>query len=203
MALTRIDLIDAALMRIGAEPLQSEAAAGADTHIAIFESITGFCLSANPWSWNTVTRRLVQLSEPPVRYWQYQFKKPSDMLGPPRSVFDCADTRTPFTRYELNDGTLQTDAPQIWLRHDKRSAAGDWPGYFTELIQRALMAEFALSVREDRVMRAALHEEAFGTPRENSRGGLMGVAMDLDVQGKPSPVVALGNNPLFNARFQR
>jgi len=202
VAQTRIDMIDTSLMRIGAEPLQNEAAPGAELHIAIFLSITGFCLSANPWSWNTVTRRLARLSAPPERYHAYQYTLPSDMLGTPRAVYaDLAGQST--TRFELNNGVLETDAPDIWLKHDKRSEPDVWPGYFIELIQVALMAEFALSVREDRTLRDQLTEQAFGTPREMRQGGLMGVAMGIDAQSKPSKVLRVGSNPLISARFER
>jgi len=203
VAQTRIDLIDAALMRMGAEPLQSEAAPGAELHIAIFLSITGFCLSANPWSWNTVTRRLSRLSAPPERHWPYQYTLPPDMLGTPRAVYADA-SGIPTTRFELNNGVLEAEAPDIWLKHDKRSEPDVWPGYFTELIQVALMAEFALSVREDRGLRDLLTEQAFGTPREMRQGGLMGVAMGIDAQSKPSKVLRVSeNNPLLTARFGR
>jgi hypothetical protein len=201
MATTRIDLIDSSLMRIGAQPMQSESAPNAEQQLAIYDSITGYCLSANPWSWNTVTRPLARLSEAPARYWSYQYELPEDRLGTPRAVFNAADCRLPFTGFELDDGVLKTNAAAIWLRHDKRSQPIDWPGYFQELIQVALMAEFALSVREDRTLRDSLHQQAFGTPSEMRQGGLMGVAMGIDAQAKPSPVLNLGANPLIAARF--
>jgi hypothetical protein len=201
MALTRIDMIDASLMRIGAEPLQSEAAAGADTHIAIFDSVSGYCLSANPFSWNTVTRKLVRLTAAPLRYWKYAFEKPSDMLGAPRAFYDNATCRVQFTEVELNDGVIQTNVTDLWMKMDKRSPVDQWPGYFVELIQVALMSQFALSVREDRALMVTLDQAAFGTPSENRQGGLMGVAMGIDAQGKPSPVVAMGRNPLTSARL--
>lgn len=198
--LTRIDLIDAALVRIGDEPLQSEAAPGAETHLAIFDSVTGYCLSANPWSWNTVTRQLPRLADAPPRYWKYQFEKPADMLGAPRAFYQNGECRTPFTDVELNDGTVQANVGALWLKHDKRSAPDAWPGYFVELIQVALMSQFALSVREDKALMQTLDQQAFGTPSEMRQGGLMGIAMGIDAQGKPSPVVGLGRNALLAAR---
>ncbi len=202
MATTRIDLIDSALMRIGSQPMQSEAAPNAAQLLSIYDSITGYCLSANPWSWNTVTRQLPRLSAPPLRYWRYQFEKPADMLGTPRAVYASSDCRVPFTGFELNNGVVEANVENIWLKHDRRSQPVDWAGYFQELIQVALMAEFALSVREDKTLREALHQQAFGTPSEMRQGGLMGVAMGIDAQAKPSPVLNIGgSNPLLDARF--
>jgi hypothetical protein len=203
VAVTRIDLIDAALLRIGAEPVMTESTDEAKAHIAIFDSLTGFCLSACPWTWNTVTRRLVRLSDPPQRYWKYQFEIPADMLGTPRAAYDSAGCERPFTRWEMMDGRLLSDAGDVWLEMDKRSAPAAWPGYFQELVQVALMAEFALSIREDGTLRERLTQQAVGTPQEARQGGLMGVAMGIDAQSKPSYTLNIGANPLASARFER
>jgi hypothetical protein len=203
MAMTRIDLIDGALLRIGAEPVMSESVPEALANIAIFDSIVGFCLSAAPWGWNTVTRRLVRLSDPPQRYWKHQFELPGDMLGTPRAAYDSASCERPFTRWELMDGRLMSEAADVWLEMDKRSEPAAWPGYFVELIQVAMMAELALSIREDRGLYERLHEKAFGTPSEMRQGGLMGIALGIDAQSKPSYTLNIGANPLASARYER
>lgn len=202
MALSRIEIIDTALVALGAEPLQSESAAGSDTHIKTFDSIVGYCLTVNPWHWNTVTRQLPRLSEAPLRYWRYQYERPADMLGAPRAYYNSSTCRQPFTDVELNDGTIQTNAEQLWLKHDKRSAPATWPAYFVTLIETALQARFALSIREDATLANLLEQRAFGTPQEMRRGGLMGVALDIDAQAKPSPKIGEGRNPLISARWE-
>jgi hypothetical protein len=202
VAQTRIDVIDAALMRIGCNPLMSESRPEAAQHLAIFESVTGYCLSVNPWHWNVVIRRLVRRSEPPERYWDYQYERPHDMLGAPRAYYNASDRRSPFTDVELLDGTIQTNASSLWLEMDKRSTPDTWPAYFGEVIQQALMGEFAFSVREDGVMRDRILAHVFGTPSEGRRGGIMGQCMDLDAQGKPQPSLESLRNPLIDARFE-
>lgn len=202
MALSRIDVIDTALVQIGAEPLQSESAVDAATHIRAFDSIAGYCLSINPWHWNTVTRQLVRLSAAPLRYWRFQFERPADMLGAPRAYYDSADQRSPFTDVELLDGAIQTNAAQLWMTMDRQSSPDMWPAYFVTLIETALQARFALSIREDAVLADRLEQRAFGLPSEHRRGGLMGIALDIDAQSKPSPVIAEGRNPLVSARWE-
>jgi hypothetical protein len=202
VALSRIELIDTALVQIGSEPLQSESAAGAETHILTFESLTGYCLSVNPWHWNTVTRKLVRLADPPPRYWPYQFERPADMLGAPRAYYNSAASREPFTEVELNDGTIQTTAEQLWLKMDRRSPPDTWPAYFVTLIETGLQARFARSIREDNTLASTLEQLAFGNPSENRRGGLMGQALDIDAQAKPSPRIGMGRNPLISARWE-
>jgi len=202
VALSRIEVIDTSLVQIGAEPLQSESAAGAETHILTFNSIVGYCLSMNPWHWNTVTRQLPRLDAAPLRYWRYQYERPADMLGAPRAYYASADGRQPFTDVELNDGTIQTNAEQLWLKMDKRSTPDTWPAYFVTLIETALQARFALSVREDSALSERLEQRAFGTPQEDRRGGLMGQALGLDAQSKPSPRINMGRDPFTSARWE-
>jgi hypothetical protein len=194
-------MIDAALERLGEEPLGDESAPGASTHLAVWSGVTGFILAANPWSFNTVTRQLARLTEPPQLYYRYQFTLPSDMLGAPRAVFDKADCREPYVRWEILNGTINADAEALWLRMDKQPDPARWPAYFVELIIRGLMSEFALSIREDAVLRDRLRGEAFGTSSELMMGGLMGAAMTLDSQGKPSQKIQMGRDPFTSARY--
>lgn len=197
---TRLELIDDALARMGEEPLGDEAAPGAETHLAVYRGVTEHVLAVNPWSFNTVTRQLARLSDPPLRYYTYQFELPSDMLGAPRAVYDRADCKTPFTDWEIIGEKICTNAEALWLKMDKQPDPARWPGYFSELIRRIIMSEFALSIREDAVLRERLRTECFGTASEMGTGGLMGQAMTLDSQGKPSPRVQMGADPFTSAR---
>lgn len=197
---TRLEIIDAALERMGSAPLGDEAAPGASTHLAIWAGVTGFLLAANPWSFNTVTRQLARLTAPPALHYPYQFELPADMLGAPRAVFDRADCRTPYTLWEILDGALAAEAGALWLRFDRQPDPARWPGYFVELVTQAIMSELALSVREDAVLRERLRQDCFGTPSELGMGGLMGAAMMLDSQGKPSPRIQMGPDPFTSAR---
>jgi hypothetical protein len=155
----------------------------------------------NPWSFNTVTRQLARLTDPPQRYYKYQFEMPSDMLGAPRAVYDRADCKQPYTDWEIIDGRLAANADVLWLKMDRQPNPAQWPGYFCELIRRVMMSEFALSIREDAPLRDRLRTECFGTPSELGAGGLMGQAMTLDSQGKPSPRIQMGADPFTSARY--
>ncbi|HRN83284.1 MAG TPA: hypothetical protein PK857_00570 [Hyphomicrobium sp.] len=202
MALTRIDIIDAALLRIGSEPIHDDGAAGGEALLAIYQSVTGYCLSAYPWTWNRVVRRLVRLSDPPVAFYAHQFDEPDDMLGAPRAAYASAGCHQPLSRWERLGGKILADVPDLWIEMDKRSEPTAWPAYFAELVQVAIMAEFALSIREDRALYDRLHAQVFGTPSEMRQGGMMGVAMNADAQSKPSEALDMsrGSNPLLAAR---
>lgn len=198
---TRLEIVQRAQARIGDEPLRAETDAGADTHLAIYDSVRDDLLTRFPWTWATITRRLTRLVTAPGAHWSYFYQLPSDMLGAPRAVYDRSDARIPFTGYELTENRLATNAEEIWLRYAKRADPGLWPGYFVELLTIAVMAELAMSVREDRVMQAHLLERAFGPAHLNGEGGLFAHAAAIDTQARPSPIVAEGSNPLIDARF--
>jgi hypothetical protein len=197
---TRIDIIDAARGSLGAAPLMTESAPGADPHLRAFEAIAGYALSCYPWRFNTVVRRLSRLSQAPARYWAYQFEKPSDLLGSARAYYDSAEGKHPYMRVELLDGTIQTDAPDLWIHMDKRSAPDTWPSWFQEFMRQAMRCEMALSIREDTTLYKTLWAEVYGTPSEMRMGGLLGDCMTIDAQSSPSEVLGHGSNPLIDVR---
>ncbi len=197
----RITMLNRALLRIGAEPLVSEADPGAEQHLAVYDSVIER-LAAHPFTFLKITRRLVRLSAAPEQLWAYQFQLPSDRLGPPRSVYPSADTtRNVTVAYDLIGDRLLTDCPEIWATLTTSTGWQRWPGDFRELFAVALMAELALSVREDRPLHDRLYAKAFGTPQQMGMGGLMGQALDNDSQAVPSTVVGGGANPLIDVRF--
>lgn len=199
--LTRLDIIKRAQAMIGDEPIRAETDPGADTHIAIYDTVTDDLLSRYPWSFATVTRRLTRLAAVPVAHWPYFYQLPSDMIGSPRAVYNTEAFRIPFTRYEITENRLATDAEQIWMRFTKRAAQSLWPGYFVTLHQTVLMSWFCLSIREDQAAFDRLQMQAFGSPSMMGQGGMMGQATSLDAQAQPSPTVAEGYSPLVAARY--
>jgi hypothetical protein len=197
----RIVMLNRALLRIGAEPLVSEADPGAPVHLAVFDSVLEL-FSAAPWSFLKATRRLVRLTAPPDGLYQYAYQLPSDRMGPPRAVYASADVnRRPLTAYDIQGDQLLADEAQIWATIVAVSSWEKWPGDFREAFITALMAELALSVREDRVLHRELYAKAFGPPSAGGLGGLFGMSLDRDSQGIPSTVVGGGANPLIDVRF--
>jgi hypothetical protein len=201
---TRIDIINRALALIGEEPLQSETAPGADTHLALYDSILEDVLSKNPWLFARFFGALARLTEAPPARWKYAYQLPSDLLGPPMAVYDSKDTsrRPPLQLFELVEGRqLWADAAEVWIRGVRKPSPLYWPGYFRELVRLALAAELALAVREDGVLRTRLRAEAYGDASVPGSGGQFAVAAGLDSQGSPSVIIAEGRNPLLEARY--
>lgn len=197
----RIIMLNRALLRIGAEPLVTEADPGAPVHLAVYDSVLEH-FSAAPFSFLKSTRKLARKTVAPISQWQYAFLLPSDRMGPPRAVYASADTsRRPLTTYDIQGDALLSDEPELWATVLSKTGWEKWPGDFREAFITALMAELALSIREDRVLHRELYAKAYGSPAQGGVGGLFGLALDRDSQGIPATVVGGGYNPLVDVRF--
>jgi hypothetical protein len=91
-----LEIIRAAQARIGDEPIETEADAGADTYLAIYDTKVDDIISRYPWAFATVTRRLTRLSVKPVAHWHFFFQLPSEMIGAPRAVEICRGLTAQF-----------------------------------------------------------------------------------------------------------
>jgi hypothetical protein len=197
---TRVEMLNRALLRIGADPISDEIDPAAAVHLAVFDSVVEL-LSARPWSFAKRTVRLVRLAQSPVAHYRYAYQLPAESNAPPRAFYESAELRRPVTLYDIHDRNVLTDAEQIYATILVLSQPARWPGDFREGFTRLLMAELALSVREDRAMRERLQLEAVGSPQQGGWGGLIGAALDADNQAVPDVVLGFGVNPLLDGRF--
>lgn len=193
-------MINRALLRIGAEPLFSEADPGAEVHLAIYAGVLEN-VAAHPWSFMKITRRLVRLAAAPAQGFKYAYQMPADRVAGPRGLFETQDCRRRTTDFEIEGDAVLTDLEQLYGEFVIPGNTARWPGDFTELLTTAMMAELALSVREDRTLHAQLYQKAFGTPSEGGFGGLLGKALTSDNQSEPSIAIGDGSNPLIDVRW--
>jgi hypothetical protein len=201
VATLRIEMLNNALMRIGANPLQSEQDASAPQHLAVFDGVARD-LASKPFSVFKSTRRLVRDLIPtgsPTHYL-YAYKLPPDRCGPPRAIYPNAEARRPTTDYDIEGDLIYTTHEQIWCTVTTLRDLAKWSGDLQEAFITCLMAELALSVREDRPLHDRLWQKARGTPTQNGLGGLVGAALENDNQAQPSTQVGGGVNPLIDVR---
>lgn len=196
----RLELINDALMRIGQYPLASETAFGADKIIRIYTTVAGNLLT-HPWTFIKKTRKLVRKSQCPVEHYAYAFEMPPDRHGAPRAFWVDASASRKTTDYQLSGNEVYSNAPEMWGEFMITGDGQAWPGDFKDLFTKALMAEFALSEREDRPLRNELLQECFGTPSEGAMGGLLGKCLTADNQAEPSDIVGGGEDPLLDVRW--
>jgi hypothetical protein len=198
---TRAHIINLALVDIGQTPMLSEDGPPGDGYVLQYDNHIGALVSSYPWTFQTGLVKLARLTAPPEVHWQFMYDLPSDMAGAPRAAYPRSDLREPTTDWELRDGRLYANQPEIWLRYPLRPDPTRWPPYFTGLAVLVMKAQFALSVREDTVLWRNLTEIAFGDPRLNGEGGKFAEAKTIDASGKPSERIPIGNNPLVSVRF--
>lgn len=198
---TRIEMLNRALLRIGADPLQNETEPTAPVHLAVYDSVADYLAGVHPWSFLKQTRRLPRLAAAPAQHYAYAFQLPPDRAGALRAVYASAERRQPTTDYHLEGDRLLTDHPEIWATILALRSPGYWPGDFREGFTLLLMSELSFSVREDQAARERLRRDALGTPQEQPHGGVIGAAIIADSQAEPSTVPGGDGNPLIDARL--
>lgn len=203
---TRIDLINECLVLNGMNPIVTESAPGAETHIACFMGAARLILSCHPWNCNSFIRQLNRKSDPPPAHWKFAFVLPTELIGEPRALYPSKDCRAPTLVFEyVGDATnpireVRCDHETLWCRGPWLAPPSVWPGYLTEVIKLLVRSELALSTREDRILRAELRENAIGSGLSEMQGGLLATARTLNDMAKASPVIADHDNPLIAAR---
>lgn len=197
---TRLEIIKRLQARIGDEPITAEDDAGADTHIAIYEDVQLDLLSRYPWQFNQVTRRLGRLTAVPDQHYEYYFQMPADMIGAPRAFFRDRECRHTLSNFQITENRVAADAEEIYIKFNGLVPPAQWPGFFRELFNVAVMSEFALSIREDGVLSDRLRLRAFGTPAQLGEGGLFAQAKNMDAQSHSQVVLSEGSNPLIDVR---
>ena len=63
------------------------------------------------------------------------------------------------------------------------------PVYFVRLLRTAMAAELAIVITDQAAKSDYFRAQAFGTPMENGRGGLMREAMNIDARGQSTQIV--------------
>jgi hypothetical protein len=198
-----VEILNAAFKLIGEEPLQSidsETPAAAAT-VALWGRLVDFALGFYPWSFATRTMALTRTADATNDGWLYSYQMPAERIGPPIAVAPRRDFRIPFTDYCLIEDRLHTDAETIWAQLHFRAAAGAWSGAFTFAFTTALAGELALAITSDQKLRDTLRTDAWGPATAMGRGGLMGLAIQVDARAQPSPVLLADGGPLVTARM--
>lgn len=197
---TRIEMLNRALLRIGADPLESEDDTVAPVHLAVFDSTAEFLAGIYPWTFLKLTRRLPRLVAAPEQHYQYAFQLPPERTGAIRAVYPSAEVRRASKAYHIEGERLLTDLPEVWVTFMSLRSPAYWPGDFREGFTLLLMSELSFSIREDQAARDRLRVNALGTPQEQPLGGLIGQAAHNDSQAEPSDSMDGDDNPLIDVR---
>lgn len=199
---TRIAVCNRALVRIGEAPLQSEVADGAEAVLLLYDSAVETALGLGDFSFASAIRQLNRDAIKPKGRWLYRFQLPAESLEGPQAIFDREDASTPFTRWELYDDGIYTDAEIIWARVRVVPSPQLWPPLFIEGIVTYLAGLLAGSMKENFDQQQAYTVLALGDPRVPGDMGLIGRARSRDAASQPTKaLMTTSASPLIAARF--
>ncbi len=198
---TKIALIDRALVRIGQQPVKTDKGERAEQVALIWDAVYEDLASEYSWTFATRTRPLARLTAPPDQHWEYAFQLPADRVGPPIAVYDTDDKDArPFKIWDLQGDRLLANKDALWATFTIDPEPLHWPGYFREIAVLLAAAEYALSEREDAVLRDRLRTSVFEPPSAHM-ASKMQRARSRDAQSKPSKKLDLATGVLVRTRW--
>lgn len=199
MSVTRIDIINDALGRLGIAPLQSDAVTAAEKPVRAYDAQLRVMLGLKSWSFTRGYQKLGRLTDPPAASpWKYQFQLPADREGAIAGVFDT-EFAAPFTSYEISGDKILADVEELWVRYRRQADPALFSGLFRECLTMLVTAELALAMRENDKLRDSMRAEVLGDPRNPSDAGLVAVARAEDARQEPSQVAMIDGGPLIDA----
>lgn len=199
---TRIAICNRALVRIGEAPLQSEVSDEAEAVLPLYDSAVEVGLGLGAMSFAMALRRLARDAIKPAGRWLYRFQLPAESLEGPRALYDSETATQPFTRWELMDDGIYTDAEEIWARVRVTPSPQLWSPLFTEGVVVYLASMLAGSMKENSDLAQTLYVQAMGDPRVPGDMGLFARARALDAASQPSGrLMTTTASPLIAARY--
>lgn len=201
--LDHIDIVNAACVMVGEEPLQSlddEIDAGQSAAL-LYDAVLEFNLQQGNFSF---AKQIRQLSRDDLAAklagYAYVFDLPAERIGDPVYVTDDpTDPDKRFSRYAIVDSKVHADPEKLYAMIRYRAAPVRWSGPFKLVMITSLAAQFAISLCHDRALSEDKKREAYGPPQDNYRGGLMRTALSAEAFTQPPRPQAMDDNPLTRA----
>lgn len=155
MALSSIALCARALLKIGAETIQSFDDGTLEAEVArnLYPSTRDALLSAHPWSFATAQATLPRLAATPLADYRYAFQLPADFL---RALSAGTGARGRGLAYRIHERRLLADADRVVLSYVFRPDESGFPPFFDQALIARLAAEFCLPVTETTTRTEAL-----------------------------------------------
>lgn len=167
---------------------------------AIFRNEVGFALGVGTFSWASRVFLLSLLEEAAPTGHARLFRLPSERIGPPlRLTDDATDPDRIFNAFVLLGEDVASDAAALWAECKYMPSPRLWSATFRQTIVVALAGRFAYSATADRNTEADKLRQAYGSPSELFRGGLMGAAIAEDARAKPPRRIDMARNPFLDS----
>ena len=203
MAVSDVTICADALIRLGEQPIASfdDGTDAATICSTVYPTLKAYVLSKHSWRFTIQKKKLTRLAAAPLNQWAYQFTLPAQRLtdGVEAVYNDDAQDAQPITNWEIKGNILFADDEEIWVDYQAPTDEDAWPGYFVEFMTVALMSRIAKAVTDQQNEADHWHLVAWGTPQENSQGGMFAEAKARNSQGSPNAVIE--DYTLIDARF--
>tara|TARA_R110000787_G_scaffold196758_2_gene308152 strand:+ start:86 stop:703 length:618 start_codon:yes stop_codon:yes gene_type:complete len=200
---TSLSICSDALILLGASPISSftEGSDSAQACDRLYPDLRDSILSVYQWSWSVKKVQLNRLSTAPIDEWKYAYQLPGDLLSGVLAVFRSAGLSEKPTRYgwEIYGDQLYTNFEKIFIDYQGTVDESKMPNYFVRLLRSALAAELAFTITDQISKSNYFRADAYGSPGESNRGGLMREAMNIDGRGKPPEIIE--DYALINVRY--
>lgn len=190
---TDLSICSDALILLGASPISSftEGSDAAQACDRLYPDLRDTMLSTYVWSWTLKKSQISRLSTNPINEWEYAYQLPGDMLSGVLAVFETNGTNERSKRYgwEVYGDQLYTNMETAFIDYQASISETKMPNYFVRLLRTALASELAIVVTDQATKADYFKAQAFGSPNENGRGGLMREAMNIDARGQSTQIV--------------
>lgn len=202
MASSKFNVCSMALTKLGKKPISSfqdvSNLEAAEICGLLWDDESSFILSVYSWRFNSTKATLARLDETPTNEWTYSYQMPSDKLNI-RAVYNSAESgATPITGFEIFGNKLYTEETKIIIDYQVPKEPVDWPYYFVQFAVAHMASVLAPSVGSPSDQ-GKWDLMAWGSVQDNRKGGLFGMAKDID--SKIMPPEQIIDNELIAARF--
>jgi hypothetical protein len=200
---TDVTICSDALVLLGAAAITSltDGSDTADACNRLYPDLKNHLLTVYPWSWSLKKVQLSKDSTDPVNEWDNAFNFPADLIGSPIAVFDSSASGTRPRRYgwEIYGTQLFTNLDTIYIDYQATVTEANMPAYFVRFLRVALASEIAITVTDQATKADYFRAQAYGSPGESGRGGLLREAMNIDGRGQGTQIVE--DYSLIQARY--
>lgn len=201
--ISEIDIIRAAHDRIGAEPpddLNAELQGGVTAKMA-YDLEVRMALALYPWSFAQRLYRLAQLSGEPIAGYRRKFQLPVEdiIIGADRIIDDPTLEDDNFTDFKRFGDEVYSNAFDLYAVMRVEVGPHLWNPLFTRAVISGLAGVLYEAIAADGKNADRLIREAYGSPQEEKRGGLIRAAINADAYTRPNRRLRMGNNPLLTS----
>jgi len=200
---TDITICSDALVLLGAQPITSltDGSDPADVCNRLYPDLKNHLLTVYPWSWSLKKVQLSKNATDPVNEWDNAFDLPNDIIGSVIAVFDSSSSGIRPRRYgwEIYGTQLFTNLDTIYIDYQATVVESSMPEYFIRFLRVALAAEIAIPITDQATKSDYFRAQAYGSPGESGRGGLLREAMNIDGRGQGTQIVE--DYSLIQARY--